>query len=79
MQDFFAGANVALCLVMLLLRIHEVRRVRAVVNSLHAMGEHRAATIVRAALVPGDLPTLEQIELMRRDEPGDAHSGHASR
>jgi Flp pilus assembly secretin CpaC len=67
MQNVLLGIVIASQFVQLMLRIQEVRKMRNVVNDLHQRGLHQAATLTRGALLPNDLPSFEQIELMRRD------------
>ena len=44
-----------------------MRRSRRTVQRLHELGMHDAATIARRILLPTELPTFEQLELMKRD------------
>jgi hypothetical protein len=37
------------------------------VNDLHERGMHDAATLTRRKMLPGELPTWEQLEMMKRD------------
>jgi uncharacterized membrane protein YgaE (UPF0421/DUF939 family) len=67
MQLVLLGIIVALQFVQLMLRMQEVRRMRNIVNDLHHRGLHDAATLVRGALLPNVHPSIEQIEMMRRD------------
>ena len=67
MSFLLFGMVIALQLVQLLMRIQEVRKMRTLVDELHNRGEHDAATLTRIVLLPGDLPTAEQIGQMRRD------------
>jgi hypothetical protein len=68
MQNTVAFAILfALQLVNLVLRRRELNRMGRLVHELHGRGMHDAATIARRTLLPNELPTWEQIELMKRD------------